>query len=130
MPDRPLVYIMGPYTKGDVAINVKAAMDMANALIEAGLAPVCPHLSHFLHMANPQPYEVWLDVDMALLRVCKYAVRLPGVSAGAEREADEAFRLAIPTHYMDMAYTNPFEFAARMIRQWADIDFGRRNAHA
>ncbi len=51
------VYVAGPYTGGDVAMNVRQAKEAADALIEDGYAPHVPHLYHFLHMHNPRVYE-------------------------------------------------------------------------
>ena len=69
------VYVAGPYTHGDVARNVAAAMRAADALIRADAAPFVPHLSHFQHMAHPQPYEVWTALDFAWLEVCDALLR-------------------------------------------------------
>ena len=80
------VYVAGPYTHGDVARNVAAAMLAADGLIRAGAAPFVPHLSHFQHMAHPQPYEVWTALDFAWLEACDALLRLPGHSPGADAE--------------------------------------------
>ena len=37
------VYIAGPYTKGDVALNVRKAYEAANQLADLGFAPFVPH---------------------------------------------------------------------------------------
>jgi hypothetical protein len=93
------IYIAGPYTKGDVAVNVKNAMDAANELINAGHYPFCPHLSHFLHMNNPQPYQVWIDLDLVFLPDCDALLRLEGDSAGADGEVRKANELGMPVYY-------------------------------
>lgn len=93
------VYIAGPYTKGDVAINVKNAMDVTNILIQKGFAPYCPHLSHFLHMASPQPYETWTNLDNEYVKVCDCLLRLTGVSSGADAEVLLAKSLGLPIFY-------------------------------
>lgn len=93
------VYIASPYTLGDVAVNVKAQMDCADALIERGYAPFVPLLSHFLHMANPRPYETWTALDDAWIPDCDYLLRLPGASKGADREEELARSLQIPVVY-------------------------------
>lgn len=80
------VYVAGPYTHGDVAQNVAAAMRAADELIEAGFAPFVPHLSHFQHLAHARPYHVWTALDFSWLAVCDAAVRLPGLSPGADAE--------------------------------------------
>ena len=79
------VYVAGPYTHGDVARNVAAAMRAADALIRADAAPFVPHLSHFQHMAHPQPYEVWTALDFAWLETCEALLRLPRVDGNSNR---------------------------------------------
>ena len=51
------VYIAGPYTKGDVAVNVRNAISAAQTVFEAGHDPYVPHMTHFWHMIFPAPYE-------------------------------------------------------------------------
>jgi hypothetical protein len=93
------IYIAGPYTKGDVAVNVKKAMDIANELINLGYAPYCPHLSHYLHINNAQPYQIWLDLDNEFVKVCDVLLRIPGDSSGADKEVELAKSLKIPVVY-------------------------------
>ena len=84
-------------------------MDMANELIVAGFAPFCPHLTHFLHMNNWQPYEKWLEIDLAFLAHCEAAIRIPGESAGADNEIKRANELGIPVfHSVDDLVTHFF----------------------
>ena len=90
------VFVAGPYSKGDVAQNVKRAMDVTNDLIEHGFAPYCPHLTHFLHINNFQEYEKWLELDSEYLRICDVVLRLPGASNGADKEVELAQQLEIP----------------------------------
>lgn len=92
------VFITGPYTNGDVAQNVKNAMDMANRLIELGFAPFCPHLTHFLHMNNWQPYEKWIMIDKAFLKCCDAIIILQTdiPSKGSKEEVSYATELGIP----------------------------------
>jgi hypothetical protein len=93
------IFISGPYTNGDVAINVKNAMDVSNALMERGYAPYCPHLTHFLHMNNPQPYEKWLELDCQYLIICDAIFRMEGESTGADKEVLLAIKNEIPVFY-------------------------------
>lgn len=86
------VYIASPYSIGDTAINVKRQLDCANELIMLGYAPFVPLYSHFQHMAHPQPYEVWLMLDMEWLNVCDCILRLHGASAGADFEVMNAIK--------------------------------------
>lgn len=93
------IFIAGPYTKGDVAINVKRAMDIANIIIDLGHAPFCPHLTHFLHMNKAQPYEKWLAIDAEFLKSCDVVIRISGESNGADKEVSLAKKLGIPVYY-------------------------------
>lgn len=93
------IYVAGPYSKGDVAVNVKTAMDVANQLIEMGYAPYCPHLTHFLHINNHQPYEKWLELDNQFIPCCDAVLRIPGESSGADKEVELAISLNIPVFF-------------------------------
>lgn len=90
------VYVAGPYTHGDVAVNVRSAIEIGLVIIKAGLAPYIPHLSHFMHMHEPQQYECWMGVDMAWIEKCDALYRLPGYSPGADREVRHAKARQIP----------------------------------
>jgi nucleoside 2-deoxyribosyltransferase len=92
---RARVYIAGPYSSGDVEANVEEAMAAAAALIEAGAAPFVPHLSHYLHARRPQPYEVWIEIDLAWLEGADALLRLPGHSPGADIEVGAALKRGI-----------------------------------
>ena len=105
------IFISGPYTIGDVAINVRNAMNIANELINLGYAPYCPHLTHFLHMNNPQEYEKWLELDRIYLEVCDALLRIPGKSNGADLEVEHAKKFGIPIFYSikELESTNQLE---------------------
>lgn len=92
------VYIAGPYTKGDVAMNVRAAIWAGDLLAGAGYAPFIPHLTHFWHLVCPRVWEFWLEQDLAWLEVCDCVLRLPGESAGADLEVKRAEELGIPVY--------------------------------
>lgn len=93
------VYIASPYTKGDVAINVKAQLDCVNELMNIGYAPFAPLYSHFQHMAHPRPYEDWLKVDLEWVEACDCLLRLEGESKGADGEVEHAKLLNMPVFY-------------------------------
>lgn len=93
------IFISGPYSLGDIAVNVKKSMDVANELINLGYAPFCPHLTHFLHMNNYQEYEKWLAIDIKYLEVCDALLRIPGISKGADLEVQFATRNQIPVFF-------------------------------
>jgi hypothetical protein len=93
------VYVAGPYTKGDVAVNVRDAIIATNELLDLGYIPYCPHLSHFWHLVTPRPYEDWLAIDMEWLRECDTVLRLDGESSGADLEVAEAKILGMEVYY-------------------------------
>lgn len=93
------VYVSGPYTKGDPCENTHKAIMAGNALLDAGLVPFVPHVSHFWHTVTPRPYNDWMKIDLAFLPACDLFLRLPGESSGADIEEAEARRLGIPVYY-------------------------------
>lgn len=93
------VYVAGPYTKGDVAVNVRNALEAANRLADMGYMPFVPHLSHFWHILFPRPYEFWCELDNVFLPHCDALLRLPGESSGAEKEMLLAASLGIPVFH-------------------------------
>lgn len=90
------IYVAGPYTQGDVAVNVRNAFEAANELADRGFAPFVPHGTHFWHMMFPRPYEFWLELDNQFLPFCHAVLRLPGPSSGADKEVQLAQQLKIP----------------------------------
>lgn len=93
------VYIASPYTIGDIAVNVKRQLDMADELMDLGFAPFAPLYSHFQHMAHPRPYQDWIDIDLEWVAVCDCVLRLSGESKGADGEVKFAEELGIPVFY-------------------------------
>ena len=93
------IYIAGPYSGGDVAVNVRNAIGAANRLVDAGYKPFVPHLCHFWHLLYPRPYEDWVALDMAWLPKCEAIVRLDGDSPGADGEVQWALTNNIPVYY-------------------------------
>ena len=93
------VYVASPYTKGDVAVNVRRNIEAANSLAEAGFVPFAPLLSHFWHLLHPQPYEFWTKYDLDWLDRCDAIVRLPGESSGADAEVSRAMELRLPVYF-------------------------------
>lgn len=90
------IYIAGPYTKGDVAVNVRRAFEAANKIADLGFAPFVPHSTHFWHMMFPRPYEFWLNLDNEFLPCCDAILRLPGSSSGADKEVKLGEQLGLP----------------------------------
>lgn len=104
--ERIKVYIAGPYTKPDPAVNVANACRCWRELWDLGFVPFCPHWTHLQHMLHPLPYEAWMEYDRAWLVSCDVLLRLPGESAGADREVDDMGRLGKPVvHSVDELLT-------------------------
>lgn len=89
------VYIAGPYTQGDVALNVREAITTGDAVAEIGYIPYIPHLSHFWHLVKPREYDWWLAYDLKWLEKCDYLIRMAGPSSGADKEVIFARELGI-----------------------------------
>jgi hypothetical protein len=92
------IYVASPYTKGDVAVNVRRNLEAADALAAAGFVPFAPLLTHFWHLLIPHPYEFWCKQDLAWLEKCDAVVRLPGESSGAAAEVKRALELGLPIY--------------------------------
>lgn len=93
------VYVAGPYTKGDVAQNVRNAIQAGDRLAEAGYVPFIPHLTHFWHLIYPHDWNFWREQGLHWLEICDYVLCLPGKSLGASLEAYRAVDLDIPVYY-------------------------------
>ena len=93
------VYIACPYTKGDVAVNVRNAILMAEKVREAEFLPFVPILTHFWHFMSPHPYEYWTRMDLEWLEVCDCILRIPGESSGADNEVKYMEILGKPVYY-------------------------------
>lgn len=102
---RTRVYVAGPYTKGDVALNVREAVRVSDELLKLGYAPYCPHLTHFWHMLFPHKYQVWLDLDNEWVACCDVLLRIPGESSGADKEVALAESLDIPVFFSVEEFT-------------------------
>jgi len=92
----PRVYIMGPYTKGGQARNVRKAIESADLISDLGGIPFAPHLCHFWELLYPHDYEFWMEYTFSWLEICDAAYRLPGKSEGADREERRCDELKIP----------------------------------
>lgn len=94
-----VVYIASPYTLGDVGANVKKSMQTAHELMDRGIMPICPLLSHFLHILRARDYIEWMNHSFEMVRRSDAILRLPGESKGADAEVALATRLGIPVYY-------------------------------
>lgn len=108
---KPYVYLAGPYTKGDPAINARSQLRLADELLTDGLVlPHAPLVSHFQHTMFPQPYLVWLTYDLEILPRFDALLRQPATnerdssyliteSSGADREEAVMRQLGKPVFY-------------------------------
>lgn len=96
---RERIYVAGPMTIGDAAVNVRNAILAANQLADLGFCPFLPHLTHFWHLVCPRPYEFWIGLDSQFLQFCHGLLRLDGTSMGADREVALAKSINIPIFY-------------------------------
>lgn len=93
------IYVAGPYTKGDVAVNVKNAIVAGNNLRSLGFTPFIPHLTHFWHLIQEHEIDYWYRYDMEWLEKCDALFRLPGESNGADAEEARALELGLPVFH-------------------------------
>lgn len=93
------IFISGPYSKGDVAVNVKEAIHVGDYVARLGHVPFIPHLTHFWHMLIPHEYAFWIAQDLEWLESCDALLRLSGESAGADGEVEKAKELGMPIYY-------------------------------
>lgn len=92
-----VIYIASPYTKGDVAVNVRRQIDTVHELMNYSWAlPFAPLYSHFQHMVHPRPYQDWIDIDLKWIHKCDCVLRLDGESPGADGEVELAKSLGLP----------------------------------
>lgn len=90
-----LVFVSGPYERGDTIINVREALTYGDAVAKLGVTPIIPHLFHFWHFLYPHSSSFWMEMDIHLLRNCHILLRIPGHSPGADRECAVAEQLDI-----------------------------------
>lgn len=104
---KPLVFVSGPYTQGDPAVNVGRAVAVADEILTWPDPPgLCvPHLNHLWHLLHPHPYAVWMALDLQLLLRCDAVLRVSGTSPGADEEVAVARRIGLPvfTSLADLA---------------------------
>lgn len=84
------MYIAGPYTKGDVVLNVRKAIWAAEVLASNGFLPFIPHLFITWHMISPHKIDFWYELDLEFLAHCDVILKLPGESIGADKEVASA----------------------------------------
>jgi len=105
--DEPIyIYVSGPYTKGDVVLNVRKAINVAEKLLEMNYIPYLPHTTHMWHLASPHSWDYWLFLDLAWIKRCDGLLRISGESEGADLEVAKAKELGKPV------FSEPWQIAA------------------
>lgn len=90
-----VIYIASPYSVGDQAANVRVQIEAMHRILDMGHAPIAPLLAHFADQHRPRPYEDWVRMCLELVPRADVLLRLPGESAGADREVAVADRTNI-----------------------------------
>lgn len=93
------VYIASPYTKGDMASNVREQILTGHKLMKLGFCPFIPELYHFVHIVCPIEYDEVLDMCLRWVECCDCVLRLPGESKGADMEVTYALKLGLKVYY-------------------------------
>ena len=90
-----IVYIAGPYTSAPEQ-NTKRAIEVGHDVMDSGMTPYVPHLSHYMEAVRQRPYEDWMKIDFEFILCADVLVRLIGMSSGTERETEFAIKHAVP----------------------------------
>jgi hypothetical protein len=93
------IYVAGPLTTGDIATNIKKAIDVADKLAKLGHHPFLPHVTFFWQMVHPHDYEFWMQQDFGWLEKCQALFRIKGPSHGSDREVERAKSLNMQIFY-------------------------------
>lgn len=97
------VYIAGPISKGNATENVRRGCEAFSELVRLGYTPFCPFWSHLQELVRGVGADLdwagWIAYDLQWVAFCHALLRLPGESAGADREVAHACYLGIPVFY-------------------------------
>lgn len=98
MKPKPKIYIAGPmYSSGLMEDNIRAALNAAYQIKEAGGIPIIPHLYFFWNLMQPHFRQFWLELDEDWVKQEANALyRLEGVSEGGDLEIGWAVEVEIP----------------------------------
>lgn len=101
-----VVYVSGPLSTGDLIENMRAAVEVAQAVVAYGAAPYVPHLQSVTwqmfsgpRMGGIKDYGVWLPIDFEFVRRADAVYRIPGPSYGGDQETQYAEAHGIPVFY-------------------------------
>lgn len=117
------VYVASPYTS-EIPQLARLRMELARQatckLISEGIFAFSPVVhGHFLEAYESQPYNVWVEHGLTMLRKaqCVQVLTIPGweISRGVKAEMDQAIHDSIPIHYL--SYTKYCDLA-RIAAMW------------
>ena len=100
-----LIYVASPYA-GDIKKNMEYAKQACRAVMESGHAFFAPHLLYpaVLNDAVQEERQAGMDMGLTMLFRCdELWVFGPHISSGMQAEIEEAERLRIPVHRMDIS---------------------------
>jgi hypothetical protein len=97
---QPFVYLAGPMAKGDKWDNLTVPSRLFKLLIERGIYSFVPQWCLPISPMLQLDYEQWMEFDFQIIRRCDGLIRLPGESAGADREVTLAQELELPVFHM------------------------------
>lgn len=92
------IYLAGPYTKGDVALNIRRMIELAELIVEVGHTPFIPLLYHFWHLMSPHDYSYWMDLDHTWIEACDALVWLDGEFSGTQEDISIAEEVGIAVY--------------------------------
>lgn len=98
---KPTIYIAGPLeSSGSLYGNVRKACSIADMILRFGGIPFVPHIAVQWVMCTPtaarRGVDGWLEWCLAWVERCDALYRIPGDSAGADREEKYAADLGKP----------------------------------
>ena len=117
---RKTVYVAGPISKGNLAANVRQAVEAGLELARLGFAPLVPHAMYCVDSSlgtvlvdaiGCPTLEDWHQTGEAWAASADAVLRLPGESEGADREVAAAKLAGVPV----------FD-SIQGIRDWAWVD--------
>ena len=100
------MYVSGPISNGGTLKyaarldNMYDAVDVGATLIKLGYAPLIPHLSVIIeHKYEGIDQDTWLAIDLPWVEAADALLRLPGASAGADKEEAVALASGVPVYH-------------------------------
>ncbi len=95
-----MLYVAGPFTKGNPIHNTIRAVEIADKLIERGYACIIPHMSLYHQAMSPKRTGFfWYGYDLEFMYRCDAVYRMKGKSWGADLEVRKALERGMEVIY-------------------------------